>query len=751
VCVARRFVFSFARAFWCPPRGVEFLPFFSIILVSVSVHNNDNGIKEFLSSRKPPLDGHESHSFIHSSSASIERERERGKEEKDTSWRIMSSKLAKLRATLALLDNKNSTNLQDDGLFNDENNNSSVNSTMPMMVDAKLIQRYESLRHEYITKTIEKAVLEELVTFDGTTFERNAKNNHDSEHQQQQQQEEEVEELELLQQRHDHVLQNVIQAARHVHAQVVHVQTEQAVLQQRKAEIWRMVEELEKEQGQQGPGGAGIGIGASSSNQENDVSGEDVDMVGFNSDGNKNNNDQKGDEVSEQDFAAEEACLAELQEKKVLLQAKLRLLQQETQEMEQDTKNMLEKSELHSLQNAQLADGKLHDDDDDDDDDDNRIAVYQQATAKLQAENEEMRQKVAENKEMISYFDGVRLVMQELGGIRLLSVEQQPPPKTKSSTTITSATENNDDTGDINNNSNNNNGPLVLKVQFLKRHDVEIHLEARENETKRNSNNMRVTQARILTPTLLQGPPPAAAASTTNKNNHRKMPMPIVKLEIPPLDDLVQVAKSMLPDGPKGLHFLVAAILDRLETMQLRVEELSILQNSNLAVLTHVGPTFTYTTAASSTVTTTSVGGGNAVKNINIASSSWISGGQHHAVYQHHQDIACRLVAYPFVAILRLSPDCPRRAGGVVLDQVVMVQEDDNSAAATAAGTTPSAAFVAQFGNDAKKEQLLDDIVKNLHQRQGEFKSPVNIIRAIVAHVEMALKKEIVVVKALQE
>jgi hypothetical protein len=556
-----------------------------------------------------------------------------------------SNKLAKLRVTLALLDNNQDGELfTDNGINNDINSTISSNSTAAML-DAKLIQRYESLRHEYISKTIEKAVLEEVVTFDGTTFDRNNKNDDDdnTEHQQQ-----------LLEQRHEQVLADVIQAARQVHAQAVHVQTERAVLQQRKAEILRMVEELE-------------GANGNRKNVNDDDNG-DVHMDGI--------------DVSEQDFAAEEACLADLQEQKVLLQAKLRLLQQETHEMEQDTKNMLESEQLQKV----LADKMLSQNDDDHDND--MIAVYNQARARLQAENDELRQKVKENKEMISYFDGIRLVMQELGGIRLLSVEQ---PKT--TTTTTTGTQSDDTDND------NSSDVLVLTVQFLKRHDVEIHLQARENETKRNADTMRVTHARIITPTVLQGP---AAAPATNK---------VVKLDIPPLDDLVQVAKSM-PDA-KGLHFLVAAILDRLETIQLRVEELSILQNSALAVLTHVGPTYTTSTTATNVIG----------KNVSTT-SLLIAGGQH--VHQH-QEIACRLVAYPLVAILRLSPDCPRRAGSVVLDQVVVVQDGNTE--------TPTAVFA------QGKEQLLDDILKNLQERQGEFTSPVQVIQAIVERVDIALKK----------
>mmetsp|Transcript_15049 Transcript_15049/g.23122 ORF Transcript_15049/g.23122 Transcript_15049/m.23122 type:complete len:496 (+) Transcript_15049:186-1673(+) len=155
---------------------------------------------------------------------------------------------------------------------------------------------------------------------------------------------------------------------------------------------------------------------------------------------------------------------------------------------------------------------------------------------KFKVETGQIRKKVEKFKEMSAWYECLRSVMEELTGVKLLSVTNGQTP---------------------------NN--ILLKLQLLGLHEVEIILVQQQRGQK--CSNLRVQNARFLT---------SASVFSAASKEHKTL-----QLSIPELDDLVRVCSSMAP--AEDLRFLIRETTSRISAVTARVTELTLLRSKFVA------------------------------------------------------------------------------------------------------------------------------------------------------------------------
>ena len=214
--------------------------------------------------------------------------------------------------------------------------------------------------------------------------------------------------------------------------------------------------------------------------------------------------EQDEPEITEEELQQMQQQLEQLQQRKRQLQEELATVEQETQRVQAHT--MATKQHLLTLQPSQ-------------DEDVN-----------------ELEKKIEELKEMKAWYDGLRQVMEELGGVKILQV-------TDDST----------------------NGHLILQLQLYDDYQVQVQLEAYRQAA------LKLVAAKWITEPIVR--PQITDAMGDN-----------FYLSLPALDDLVEVAKTTL--GPaEDVRFLVREALARIRILQERVNDLAELRQT---VLTRV-------------------------------------------------------------------------------------------------------------------------------------------------------------------
>jgi hypothetical protein len=213
-----------------------------------------------------------------------------------------------------------------------------------------------------------------------------------------------------------------------------------------------------------------------------------------------------GDEepVEEEDLQAQQDRLVALQHRKKELLAKLHKLQEDHREIE--------------LSNAE-ADANL-----------SILSYDSEAIAEIEKDNEILKEKITSNEEMATYFETMRLVTEEISGVRILAVEEGI-------------------TKDMD---------VLLRVEVLRSHQVEIGLA----EDSQRKVGLRVASARLLTPPVIKVEVPTEPSTT-------------VELPIPVLDDLVLLAQPQ--PRTKALAFLIQEIIARIEMIHERAQELRLI------------------------------------------------------------------------------------------------------------------------------------------------------------------------------
>jgi hypothetical protein len=494
--------------------------------------------------------------------------------------------------------------------------------------------------------------------------------------------------------------------------------------------------------------------------------------------------------------------IEELNRHKESLQAKLQTLQAESVQIDQDTQRILDWHELKALAQQTLfktppcrkkhhhpwyhsysseKKKKLRQDDLLESSNNNEASINE-------TKKPIMTRKIRGDPQVIHHLINLVKQMDDGGDCTILSLVRNPANNKDagSSTTRTVFHDDADDVGRV--------MMMTLTVQLLKNHSVEIGLQiinvgsggakATSTTTTGMNPHVHVRHAKLLTSTCLRGERNDQALvnpqSTTTANHHHQLPMlPTEKivLEIPPLDDLVQVAnnsKAILPPHQRdhdenvhrhshGLQLLLQEIKSRIQTMQLRVHELSnIEKRCGHAILAKIGPTSTIATGTTGTnqQQSNSLARGAEGETTNISPSTTTEHGGSIRVASVNQRIVCILPEHHLRVVLLLSPDCPRRAGSVTLDQLSIVLpgasntttsttpvggdnvvNDETSTSSTTCATaacsrsSSGGACFWESNSLGENEQILHTMRTKLRERRQEFASPVEMIQALQRHV----------------
>jgi chromosome segregation ATPase len=283
--------------------------------------------------------------------------------------------------------------------------------------------------------------------------------------------------------------------------------------------------------------------------------------------------DDDEEEVDEAALAAQEEKLAALQRRRAALEVQLRTVQQEQVRVQQSLQN----SKVH-LDELQHKAGTEYD-----------VSLETTEKEKLQTENQDLQAKIAVTQEIQLFYEILRQLMEELEGIRILGVEQGK-----------------EDGQDV-----------VMTIQAFQQYKIVFGLRIVKNK-KKSGDHFVVCSAKFLSDTLVTGP-------VSEEDG-----VPVVRLRIPPLDDLVSLASNM---PGESLQFVLREALNRIAVIEGRVYELAVLQEE---VLTQIGKLY-----------------------------EGQFGGE-------DQEVVCSLNEQMTI-VLRLTPDCPLAPGSCYIDQLVGV------------------------------------------------------------------------------
>jgi hypothetical protein len=259
-------------------------------------------------------------------------------------------------------------------------------------------------------------------------------------------------------------------------------------------------------------------------------------------------------------------------------------------------------------------------------------------TEQLELEISQMEHKAIELKKSSDFYDGMRELMEELGGVKILSSITLP-----SSKSVGEPTPNNNDKG------------FILTLMLLGSHILEITLMQTPSSQK---DGLHISNAKITTATTFPMPesPKNNVGGSTNEEETTSLMETMhsislsnqsfskilsqkqaVEVTIPPLDDLVSWSHS-LESSSHGIRFILLETMARIRTLEARVVELSKLRERYAA---HV-----YDVDSSSTLTNHRYGGGGA-----------------------EQEVVCAINEGITVA-LRLGSDCPLVPGSVYISEI---------------------------------------------------------------------------------
>ena len=205
------------------------------------------------------------------------------------------------------------------------------------------------------------------------------------------------------------------------------------------------------------------------------------------------------EEISDEDMAFEQERMEQLQQTKRRLQEELAKIQEESQQARERVRHRQE--DIALLQKEELEDPR---------------------------DSTELKKKVEELREMKVFYDSLREVLEELGGVKILEVKEEPK-----------------------------NRHLHLTLLLYNEHKIQIELEV-----------YRQIALKLVNATWLSKPVVAAKVDGESENFF---------LGMESLDDLVSVAKTTL-GPPHDMRFIIREVLARIRIQQNRVNDLALLR-----------------------------------------------------------------------------------------------------------------------------------------------------------------------------
>lgn len=447
--------------------------------------------------------------------------------------------LTKLRAAVQDLQSAK-LNLPQNFLDNKENNSNKnvVNSTQLSL------QKYKSARETYIQQRTSEMFLDLLKQYDpvSNTFPLPT--------------EPTDEERQSLQLRKENILNSIRNTMKNVNDEMRTVQAEYGQLEEKREEFVQIVEGMERSERQNRMNGGGDPMDEEEEHDDN-YDGTTTAEEG---------------EITEEDVAEQEDRLEELQQRKIEMENRLRSVRAQILDVEDDchrTKQVVnqvrEKTGRAPLDwrgftttSAAAADGN-------DNTVDNNNVEYISLGQGVENEIAEMQEKAAELKQSADFYDGIRELMEELGGVKILSSSTLEEREGK--------------------------GGFTLTLMLLGSHILEIVLKKLSSD-----DSLSVVNAKLTTSTTFPIPearPEEMNEDTANLTETINQSLSNVSLSkimsqkqtvsiaIPPLDDLVKWSRSL--ESSQGIRFVLVETMARIRTLDARVSELTHLRSNYAA------------------------------------------------------------------------------------------------------------------------------------------------------------------------
>ena len=458
------------------------------------------------------------------------------------------------------------------------NNNNNVGGGSS--VDASLLERYRQARDVYLQRRVLHSLFEHVETFQ--VDERTGKPRFVKPSLSEEGEESDILEEELVVSK----LQACVQRIQDRHMEL---QVQFAAFATKRDELEQMVHE----------------VAATAGDDEDDDDDVVVDplMMTISTDDGEN---IIVDEVALQE---QEEKLVVLQQRKAALETQIRNVDKENLQVQKSiksaTKDALEKS-TGAAAAASSSSSMMED------------IFSPETVAQLQEQNIKMEADLYQLEEIHEFYKHLTQIVEELGGIRILSIQQQQQQVVPEGE------------------QGNAKEELSLTVLVYGTHKIQLRLQVDDTRKRTtlgrtsNSENLKVVHATFLSSTMLQ-------------SNNKNKSTPAVQLRIPDLMDLVGLAEKLAPG--ENLRFVVREASARIRTLQARVEELSELQT--MVPVTKIYPIQNIT----------SFGGDD-------------------------QEVICSLEKEQISVLLRMTPDCPLVKGSVYIAQLVGVGGWDNAVVA---------------------------------------------------------------------
>ncbi len=336
-------------------------------------------------------------------------------------------------------------------------------------------------------------------------------------------------------------------------------------------------------------------------------------------DGTDNDHDNMEDddeEITEQDVMEQEDTLQQLQQRKLELEDRLRSVRMQMVDVEEDverTKGVVNEVRVRSGRTPLDWRGV---------DDGSGTSTHEEGVEYIAAndvDNEivELQEKAVELKQSGEFYDGIRELMEELGGVKILSTTSEE------------------------------GGGFTLTLKLLGSHVLEIRLKSGGGGAV-GDGSLVVASAKLTTPTTFPMPetqPDQLNEDTENLTETINQSLSNVSLSkimsqkqtvsivIPPLDDLVHWSRSL--ESSQGIRFVLVETMARIRTLDARVAELTYLRQNYAAQVYDMDTSF--------------------------EQSSQFGGAE--------QEVVCAINEGITVA-LRLTVDCPLVPGSVYISEL---------------------------------------------------------------------------------
>ena len=258
-----------------------------------------------------------------------------------------------------------------------------------------------------------------------------------------------------------------------------------------------------------------------------------------------------GEEVTEDVVAAQEEELNALTEKRVMLEQKLQAVRGQISQVENDVHNTQRAvNEVRVKTGRKPIDWK----------ESNGDVEYFSVKESVDAEVAEMQDRIGELQSSAEYYEGMRELMEELGGVRLLETKGADGA----------------DQG------------FVLTLMLLGSHILEVTLSKEGSKSE-----LRVKDAKLLTSMSIPVPHPNEEETANLTQTMHSISMsnlslskimsqkPSESVVIRPLQDLVAFSQQL--ESTHGIRFILSETLARIRTAHSRIEELTLLRSKYAA------------------------------------------------------------------------------------------------------------------------------------------------------------------------